>query len=434
MEKERKKKAIIGVGLACVVGASGIGVALGLQDDTPKKKSADPKQVQADKQKNPYSKKKQTKSSPFDRKEEQGAEKELASLFDSEQIKTGSPYSSSSNLVASEQVDNEKQAALQSLEQKINEAQKKKVLASALPDIKTPSVGNGSQDNQVIGQQVNHNNGNNHSEIKPIPTPNPTPKPTPTPAPNPAPNPTPDPTPEPDPNETQQVSLSVPAEVTIHVLSSFNILDYASATDEGGKDISQNIQIEQDVDTQALGDQTITVRATNGNAIVRTNIVIHVINDAPEFSKLEDQEVEVETDYNPYLDVKATDTEEGDLTAKIHVDNQVDTTKPGIYEVTYTVEDSFGAQTTKNIKVKVIAQSPSFEGVEDLKISKGTVFDPKEGVSVQDKYGEVTYTVEGKVDTDVPGEYIVTYTAKNKYDQETKIERKITVTETKDQE
>ena len=63
----------------------------------------------------------------------------------------------------------------------------------------------------------------------------------------------------------------------------------------------------------------------------------------------------------------ATDSEDGDLTSKVEVTGNVDTTKPGIYEVTYKVTDSKGLETTKTIKVTVLAK----EEVEQNRLENG---------------------------------------------------------------
>lgn len=49
------------------------------------------------------------------------------------------------------------------------------------------------------------------------------------------------------------------------------------------------------------------------------------------------------------------DKEDGDLTAQVEViQNDVDTSKPGVYHVTYRVTDSDGNQTEKTICVTVL--------------------------------------------------------------------------------
>ena len=64
----------------------------------------------------------------------------------------------------------------------------------------------------------------------------------------------------------------------------------------------------------------------------------------------------------------ATDAEDGDLTSKLEITNNVDTSKPRIYEVTYKVEDSQGLVTTKTIKVTVLAKEEiKPNGLEDGK-------------------------------------------------------------------
>ena len=64
----------------------------------------------------------------------------------------------------------------------------------------------------------------------------------------------------------------------------------------------------------------------------------------------------------------ATDKEDGDLTSKIEVVGNVDTTKAGKYTVTYKVTDSQGSTTTKTITVTVLEkEAVSGEKLEDGK-------------------------------------------------------------------
>ena len=67
----------------------------------------------------------------------------------------------------------------------------------------------------------------------------------------------------------------------------------------------------------------------------------------------------------------ATDEEDGDLTSKIEVVGDVDTTKAGNYTVTYKVTDSQGATTTKTITVIVLEKEASSE--DKLEIGKYTI-------------------------------------------------------------
>jgi hypothetical protein len=141
------------------------------------------------------------------------------------------------------------------------------------------------------------------------------------------------------------------------------------------------------------------------------------INQAPVIH-IEDKTLTVGDTFDPKKDVTATDAEDGDLTDKIEIDGKVDTSKPGEYEVTYTVTDSQGAKFTKTItvtvnpKMEVINQAPVIKA-EDKTLTVGDTFDPKKDVTATDaEDGDLTEKieiVENTVDTNKAGEYKVTY-------------------------
>ena len=135
--------------------------------------------------------------------------------------------------------------------------------------------------------------------------------------------------------------------------------------------------------------------------------------------KAEDKTITVGDTFNPMDGVTATDAEEGNLTANIEVKkNDVDTTTPGKYEVTYKVTDSQGASFTKSItvtvnpKMEVLNEVPTIDAT-DKTITVGDTFDPKAGVTAKDaEDGDLTDKIEvvkNTVDTKKAGEYEVTY-------------------------
>lgn len=78
-----------------------------------------------------------------------------------------------------------------------------------------------------------------------------------------------------------------------------------------------------------------------------------IVNQVPTINA-KDLKLTVGDTFNPLKGVTAKDEEDGDLTAKIEViANDVDTTKAGVYHVTYKVTDSQGASSTKTITVTV---------------------------------------------------------------------------------
>ena len=142
------------------------------------------------------------------------------------------------------------------------------------------------------------------------------------------------------------------------------------------------------------------------------------INSAPVI-KATDKTITVGDTFDPMDGVTATDEEDGNLTSKIEVKkNDVDTTTPGKYEVTYKVTDSKGASFTKSItvtvnpKMEVLNAVPTIDAA-DKTITVGDTFDPKDGVTATDvEDGDLTAKIvveKNDVDTTKAGKYEVTY-------------------------
>lgn len=76
-----------------------------------------------------------------------------------------------------------------------------------------------------------------------------------------------------------------------------------------------------------------------------------------------DKVVEV-TFKNAYADAgaTATDDEDGNITSKIEVTNNVNTSQLGEYQVTYTVSDEKGNTATESRTVKVVMKASSYAG------------------------------------------------------------------------
>lgn len=142
------------------------------------------------------------------------------------------------------------------------------------------------------------------------------------------------------------------------------------------------------------------------------------MNAAP-IIEAEDKTLTVGDAFDPMAGVTATDAEDGNLTDKIEIlNNEVDTTKPGKYEVTYKVTDSKGASYTKTItvtvnpKMEVLNAIPTIKA-EDKTLTVGDTFDPKADVTAEDvEDGNLTDKIEvlkNEVDTTKAGKYEVTY-------------------------
>lgn len=399
VKKKTRNLAIAGLCTA-VLSSAGIGVYLGVVQGEPAKVTTSEKNVQAKKNDNPFATTKK-EVSPFDK-----VEKDLNNPF-ATTSETASKYAElfKESTFAGLNIDKEKEVALGQLNALVKEEKDKKAPVIAI-NSPTPEPEN------------------------PTPIPIPTPVPTPTPVPDPVPTPIPDPTPTPDPEPEYEYEahLNVPDTISIHALASFNIQSYASATDENGNDISSQIT-SSSINTDQLGSQSVQVEVTNHGVTASKSITVEVINDAPQLKGVGSTTIQVKDPFNKLQGVQATDTEEGDLTDKIQVEGEVDIETPGEYTLQYTVTDRFGAEDKQTITIKVVAEKPTFTGIEDKEIHVGDIFDPREGVQVQDVYGTVDYTVTGEVNTAIAGVYSLEYQAINQYGATTNQTRQITVTE-----
>ena len=153
---------------------------------------------------------------------------------------------------------------------------------------------------------------------------------------------------------------------------------------------------------------------------------------APSFSGVEDITINVGDVFKVMEGVKALDQDGNDITDKVTFQNKVNPSKAGEYSVIYEVTDSKGAYASVErivTVVKVDREGPSISGVGDKEIVIGSTFSLMEGVSANDTIdGECEVTCEGKVDTYTPGEYKLVYKSHDSKNNESVVERTITVT------
>ncbi len=116
---------------------------------------------------------------------------------------------------------------------------------------------------------------------------------------------------------------------------------------------------------------------------------------------------------------RANDNVDGDITTKIVVKGVVDTSKVGTYTLTYEVSDKAGNNASKERKVivKIIdneAPDITLLGDNPLYIKKNSNY-IEPGATAEDNIdGIINVEINSSVNTNKAGEYIVTYTAKDK--------------------
>ena len=213
---------------------------------------------------------------------------------------------------------------------------------------------------------------------------------------------------------------------TITVGDTFDPMADVTAEDAEDGNLTSKIIVEKnDVKTDVAGQYEVTYKVTDSHGATRTKTIIvtvnpkmEVLNEAPVIHAT-DKTITVGDTFDPMADVAAEDAEDGNLTTKIEVKkNDVDTTTPGKYEVTYKVTDNQGASFTKSItvtvnpKMEVLNEAPVIHAT-DKTITVGDTFDPMAGVTATDaEDGNLTTKIEVKkndVDTTKAGKYEVTY-------------------------
>lgn len=159
-----------------------------------------------------------------------------------------------------------------------------------------------------------------------------------------------------------------------------------------------------------------------------TIVVVYVLvydADLPVITGIKDLTIEVNLSYDEAFflkDITAYDNIDGDITSWVTVDlSNLDTTKLGTYQITYTVIDSSDNQVSETVLVTVTDTTPpEITGVKDVTIKINEEFDVekfKQGIKVVDNYdGEITdFVVKGFIDTSKVGSYTLTIEAKDSF-------------------
>lgn len=208
-------------------------------------------------------------------------------------------------------------------------------------------------------------------------------------------NDNPPPIPEPI-NESPQLFAS---NQTLSIGSKVDPYAYATATDAEDGDLTSKIQvIYNNVHPDIEGTYKIVYQVSDsGGKSTKLAIEIVIVNEAPEI-QAQDVTLSQGDTFDPLAHVTASDREDGDLTKEIVIAaNNVDTSKEGIYQVTYEVKDHFGkAAKSKTIQVEVVNDVPVIMA-QDKEIHVGDTFDPLENVTATDKQdGDITSKIEVK--------------------------------------
>ncbi|WP_141669076.1 immunoglobulin-like domain-containing protein, partial [Bacillus wiedmannii] len=186
---------------------------------------------------------------------------------------------------------------------------------------------------------------------------------------------------------------------------------------------------------------TYTVSDSKGHTVTAKQTVtvkqkVEPTDEVPVLTVPAESTINVEDKFNPLAGVKAIDNEDGDITDKVTVDGSVDASKPGTYELTYTVSDSKGhtvtAKQTVTVKQKVEPkdEAPVLTVPAEVIINVGDKFNPLANVKATDNEdGDITDKVihMGEVDTSKAGNFEVKFLVRDASGNEVTATQKVIV-------
>jgi|GEM_PF-3287199 len=193
-----------------------------------------------------------------------------------------------------------------------------------------------------------------------------------------------------------------------------------SATDPEDGNLTASIVLTANpVDTDVAGEYVVSYEVTDsgGKVATATRTVTVISDDAPpEITILGDDPATVNVG-DTYTDAGATaeDAEDGDLTGSIIVDDQVDTSTIGTYQVNYSVTDSAMQEATASRTVNVVdgtAPVITITGSNPVTVVVGTGYTDEGATAADNVDGDVSGSIvtDNQVDPDTVGSYAVTYT------------------------
>ncbi|MCZ2129954.1 MAG: DUF5011 domain-containing protein [Bacteroidia bacterium] len=197
----------------------------------------------------------------------------------------------------------------------------------------------------------------------------------------------------------------------------------ATATDSFEGDISYRIQTQSDLDINTLGTYTITYNVKNSSGVSASPVVRTVIvtddNTAPVITLLGNNPDTIEVLSGTYAEpgYTAIDAVDGDISAQVVVNSNVNENILGSYQIKYTSTDAAGNSSNETrIVVVEDTEAPVIHPVGTNLVELGNFW--YDQTSVTDNYWSVkdisltkVYGVNGPVRWDIKGVYTVDYTA-----------------------
>ncbi len=138
--------------------------------------------------------------------------------------------------------------------------------------------------------------------------------------------------------------ISFPENNSVKQYKSFDPMAGVTAVDEEDGDVTSSVVVSGDINTNVMGDYTLTYTAidSEGNVTATNRIISVIANSKPVISATNTTIYSfdyADKDYDYLKGVTAVDEEDGDVTSSITYTETVNPKVVGTYEVTYTAKD-----------------------------------------------------------------------------------------------
>lgn len=198
------------------------------------------------------------------------------------------------------------------------------------------------------------------------------------------------------------------------------------------KDITKEVKIKGDIDTEKVGEYNITLEVPMYIGKYEKEVTVKVVDTkAPKLTLKGETNIQL-SDIDSYKEegYEAVDENEGDLTEKVEVSKEEIETD--IYNLIYKVSDSSGNVEEKKRHVVIVDNVPpeiNLNGNHNIYLNLNNQYEELGATVIDKKDGDVsdTLTIDGSVDTSKEGVYIITYSAKDKTGNEATTNRYVLV-------
>ena len=234
------------------------------------------------------------------------------------------------------------------------------------------------------------------------------------------------------------ITLTGDAEVSLEVGTIYTDAG-ATASDNVDGDITTSIIKVSNVDANLVGTYSVTYNVSDATGNLADE-VIRIVNITPDVTKpvitIKGSNIAHEQGTS-YADPGATavDNIDGDITSSVTIENNVDITTAGSYEVIYSVSDSAGNKADQKTRTVVVSDTTkpiiSLLGDPEISLTLGESYIDAGAAAIDNIDGNITdrIIVVNPVNVNANGTYTITYNVTDLSDNEAKtVTRTVSVT------